>query len=134
MVLYRAFNRATVFEALKWIRTQADRDGTKGRMNRTTICASPLEAKLIMKLLDVNAKLLSPHYRPPRDSFEEGFQVSILLPIGPLGFAELGRLSNDPGCAVCGKERKSRCSQCQSVSYCSVGMYQESSTTLPSRD
>ncbi|PIL28923.1 hypothetical protein GSI_08970 [Ganoderma sinense ZZ0214-1] len=121
VVLYRAFNRATVLEAIKWIQNQGALHGVnKPGLNRTIISASPLEAKLILKLLEVNSKLLSPHYNPPRDSFEEEFKVSILLPIGPLGFSDLGRLSNDPGCAVCGKERKSRCSQCQSVSYCSV--------------
>ncbi|KAI1792753.1 hypothetical protein LXA43DRAFT_314162 [Ganoderma leucocontextum] len=120
VVVYRAFTRTTVFEAINWIRNQVGHAGGKKGLNRTTICASPLEAKLILKLLDMNAKLLSPHYQYLRDTFEEQFQVSVLLPIGPLGFHELGKLSNDPGCAVCGKERKSRCSQCQSVSYCSV--------------
>ena len=114
-----------MLEAVQWIQTQsALRGSDKGmREPRSTIVASPLEAKLILKLLEVNSKLLSPHYQPPRDKSEEEFKLSILLPIGPLGFYELGRLSNDPGCAVCGKERKSRCSQCQSVSYCSVGTF-----------
>ena len=120
-MLYRAFDRATVLEAIKWIQKQGGRN--LGSLDRTIISASPLEAKLLLKLLEVNSKLLSPHYKPARDSSEKEFKVSILLPIGPLGFAELGRLSNDPGCAVCGKERKSRCSQCQSASYCSVGAF-----------
>lgn len=85
------------------------------------IKASPLELKLLLKLLDINKQFLSPEYHPEKERFEERFQTSVIFPIAPLGFEALASLNSDPGCAVCGKKQVKRCSGCQSVSYCSGG-------------
>ncbi|KAI1792760.1 hypothetical protein LXA43DRAFT_314595 [Ganoderma leucocontextum] len=118
VVVYRAFNPITQLDAVSR-QTAVFRSLLDCGQPRVCIRASPLELKLVLKLLAVNAKLLSPHYQPPARLFEQQL-VSVLLPIAPLGFREIDRLGNDPGCVVCGNERKARCSQCQSVSYCSV--------------
>jgi hypothetical protein len=54
---------------------------------------------------------------------EKNFSVSFLLPLGPLDFEDIGRFNLDMGCAVCGNKITKRCSGCQSVTYCSAGMY-----------
>ncbi|KAI1792756.1 hypothetical protein LXA43DRAFT_1093398 [Ganoderma leucocontextum] len=120
VVVYRAFNRIADPDAVH--RQVAIYKGYRGG-NRTvaSINASLLELKLMLKLLDMNTALISPHYQPPQTELEAPFYVSILLPIGPLGFREIDRLGNDPGCVVCGNEPKARCWQCQTVSYCSTG-------------
>ena len=72
------------------------------------IKASPLELKLLLKLLDINKQFLSPEYHPEKERFEERFQTSVIFPIAPLGFEALASLNSDPGCAVCGKKQVKR--------------------------
>ncbi|KAH9931586.1 uncharacterized protein B0H18DRAFT_1116365 [Fomitopsis serialis] len=82
------------------------------------INATPLGQTLLLKLLSINKKLLPPTYAPQRESTEQKFHVSFLLPFGPLGYEDIGKLNKDTGCVLCGRKTASRCRQCQSVSYC----------------
>ncbi|TFK85917.1 hypothetical protein K466DRAFT_525107 [Polyporus arcularius HHB13444] len=123
VLTYRAINRETGAEGAEWTSFQWARDSAEKRLPQevvgvSEIKASVLELKLILKLLAMNAPLLPPDYKPPKDPLEERFKLSVLMPLAPLGFDVLGRLNSDVGCALCGKEQTSRCSQCQSVSYC----------------
>lgn len=124
MLLYRIYTRADGLEGIKWCQYQYNKvDQRPGDNDIRTIMTTPLEFKLLQELLTMNAKLLPLGYKPRKDLYEEKFRVSVLLPVGPLTFEALGSLNNDTGCVICGKERTSRCSQCQSVSYCGASEY-----------
>ncbi|RDX41978.1 hypothetical protein OH76DRAFT_1467037 [Lentinus brumalis] len=119
VLLYRMHTAKDAIEGMQWGQHQYDKDpNSRVEGGISMITATPLEMKLLMKLLSMNAKLLPPDYKPERGPYEEKHKVSVLLPVGPLSFEALGSLNNDTGCAICEKERTSRCSQCQSVSYC----------------
>ena len=83
--------------------------------------ATLLEQKLLLKTLEGNKKRLAPEYRPRLLQYEDDFEISFLLPIGPLSYHDVGKLNLNTGCAVCGRDIVSRCSQCQSISYCGTG-------------
>ncbi|KAI0767665.1 hypothetical protein C8Q74DRAFT_1204403 [Fomes fomentarius] len=122
VLLYRIYTRADGLEGIKWCQYQYNKvDQRPGDNDIRTIMTTPLEFKLLQELLAMNAKLLPLEYKPRKDLYEEKFRVSVLLPVGPLTFEALGSLNNDTGCVICGKERTSRCSQCQCVSYCGAG-------------
>ncbi|PIL28918.1 hypothetical protein GSI_08965 [Ganoderma sinense ZZ0214-1] len=74
--------------------------------------------KMLLKILKTNSSLVPPDYNVTRGPLEERFKVSVLLPVGPLEYDALSKLNNNMGCTVCGKRASSRCSSCQSVSYC----------------
>ena len=86
-----------------------------------------LEAKLLMKILKLNAKLLPPDVEQKlggrKSPGEQDFKFSFLLPISPLTQNDVGRLNLDLGCAQCGEKSVKRCSLCQSVRYCSAGTF-----------
>ena len=124
VVTYRPYNCYNGADGAEWACYTWNRDNARmGReeLGMSEIKASPLELKLLLKLLDINKKFLSPEYHPEKERFEERFQTSVIFPIAPLGFEALASLNSDPGCAVCGKKQVKRCSGCQSVSYCSGG-------------
>lgn len=87
------------------------------------ITATELEQKLMLMILDMNAKRLPPNTVVDRMKSEQDFKLSFLLPMGPLSSQDLGKLNANTGCVVCGGDTKSRCSQCQFVSYCGKGMF-----------
>ncbi|KZT64965.1 hypothetical protein DAEQUDRAFT_565047 [Daedalea quercina L-15889] len=66
----------------------------------------------------MNGKLLSTKYEPEKDATEQNFKALFMPPPGPLGYEDIGKLNNDPGCVLCGKKTGSRCKQCMSVFYC----------------
>jgi hypothetical protein len=84
------------------------------------VTATELEQKLLLMILDMNAKRLPPNLNNEveRMKSETEFKLSFLLPMGPLGYDDLSKLNINTGCAVCGDDTVSRCAQCQSVSYC----------------
>ena len=88
-----------------------------------SLSTTPLERSMLSKLLLLNSKRLSADYQPKRRKNEEPFRLSFLIPLGPISMKDLGKLTNNSGCAVCGDTRKSlrRCGDCQSISYCSQG-------------
>ena len=85
------------------------------------ISATELEQKLLLLILEMNSKRLPPSLTVKRLNSEKDFKLSFLLPIGPLSYHDVGKLNLNTGCAVCGRDIVSRCSQCQSISYCGTG-------------
>jgi len=87
------------------------------------LSTTPLERSMLSRLLILNSKRISTDYEPHRRTNEDSFCLSFLLPLGPISMQDLGKLTNNSGCAVCGDTRKSlrRCGSCQSIFYCSKG-------------
>ncbi|PPR06757.1 hypothetical protein CVT24_013065 [Panaeolus cyanescens] len=81
----------------------------------TPVVISDLERRLLLALWDMNRARLDSAFQAKAKS---GYKASIVLPLGSIGMKELGELTGDTGCAVCGKRSYSRCIQCQSVTYC----------------
>ncbi|PCH36759.1 hypothetical protein WOLCODRAFT_140570 [Wolfiporia cocos MD-104 SS10] len=115
VLLYRALSDAQRWTSEEWAEAQADQNG---QHEMATIKSTTLEQKLLLKVLSLNATYLPADYSPERGPTEDGFQVSLLLPVGPLSFGDVGKLNRDLGCAVCGKKSDNRCARCKSVSYC----------------
>ena len=114
VLLYRTFTRENVYEGIEWMREQRD---TRGALPQ--IHATPIEQKLLLKLLKNNASLVPPELEVDRTSTEVNYRLSVLLPIGPLEFEDIASLNKVVGCSVCGKKEASKCSQCLTVTYCS---------------
>ncbi|EJF59852.1 hypothetical protein DICSQDRAFT_171585 [Dichomitus squalens LYAD-421 SS1] len=103
VLLYRSYTPSDGIEHKRWGHSQHAKDPDMGdRISRISA---------------------TPDYQPDKQRFEQKFKLSVLLPVGPLGFGALGRLNNDTGCAVCEEQRSSRCSQCQSFAYYGAGTY-----------
>ncbi|KAK0449821.1 uncharacterized protein EV420DRAFT_766086 [Desarmillaria tabescens] len=89
-----------------------------GQMGLPQIVCTPEEQALLRKLLFQNSQRLVPEYAPHKERYEKTFKTSFLVPLGPPDQITIGKLSSNLGCEVCGEKTTSRCSQCQSVSYC----------------
>ncbi len=122
VVLYRSFIPSDLMACAQWTLNQADSNPPSVGRSIINVTATPLEQKLLLKLLKVNAPLVPPDFTIERQRGEEHFSVSVLLPVGPLEFDALAKLNEKQGCSVCGKKTTSRCSQCQSASYCGSGI------------
>jgi hypothetical protein len=118
VVLYKKIQRPLDSHARNMLETMFV--GQKAVGNVST---SELERDMLLKLLYSNSKRLSADYKPERLEYEDTFQSSFILPLGPISMHDLGKLTNNTGCAVCGDVRKAlmRCADCQSISYCSRG-------------
>ncbi|KAG5643923.1 hypothetical protein DXG03_009331 [Asterophora parasitica] len=68
-----------------------------------TVSTTVLERKYMLKLLGINSKRLSLVYQPRRERYEAEHILSFLVPVGPLGLQDLGKLNNNPGSSYCGK-------------------------------
>ncbi|KIY48542.1 hypothetical protein FISHEDRAFT_43183 [Fistulina hepatica ATCC 64428] len=86
--------------------------------NVPTIYATPQEQLLLSKLLYTNVSRVSETYKPPRRANEGPFSVSFFVPIGPPSPTDIGHISSNTGCIICGKRLTMRCSQCHGVGYC----------------
>ncbi|KAL1741790.1 hypothetical protein HDZ31DRAFT_44689 [Schizophyllum fasciatum] len=82
------------------------------------IRSSVQEQALLRKLLSVNTEKLSAAYRPKLEPHEKNFKISFLMPVKPLSQLDVGKLTSDTGCVVCGKKTTSRCTGCLAVAYC----------------
>ncbi|KDR80994.1 hypothetical protein GALMADRAFT_61129 [Galerina marginata CBS 339.88] len=86
----------------------------------TGIQTTELERLTMLKLFRMNTKRLTGDFYPEDSKARsQGLKPSFLLPLGPLTMREMGKLTTDTGCEVCGKKNISRCLQCLSVAYCS---------------
>ena len=91
-----------------------------------TIDISDLEQLALVKLFKRNGKNLHPRYQEANGTGEAkklGLQASFVLPLCPLSMHDLGRLTRNPGCEICGKKDTSRCTGCFSTTYCSRGEF-----------
>ncbi|KAI0752552.1 hypothetical protein C8Q80DRAFT_460968 [Daedaleopsis nitida] len=120
VVLYRPFDRSNGAACADWICRQSHANAPAVGFGFFGINATPLEQKVVHKLLKANAHLLPSDFAVQRHPDEEHFKLSVLLPVGPLDFDALAKLNEKQGCVLCGKKTTSRCSQCQSVSYCGI--------------
>ena len=84
-----------------------------------------LEYYAMLKLFGDNATQLHSKYQNKNEEDKSVLLVaSFVLPLCPIGMRDLGILTKDPGCEVCGnagKENIKRCAGCLAVSYCSKG-------------
>ncbi|KAI9056703.1 hypothetical protein FKP32DRAFT_1598891 [Trametes sanguinea] len=118
IILYWPFGPEGAREALLWGRIQVRNNPKSVGEVGADIMSKQIDQKLLLKLLDMNTKLLPPGYKPKRRRGEEKYRVSVLLPVGPLSGDAIGKLNSKTGCAICGKPASQRCGQCQSASYC----------------
>lgn len=116
LLLYRSFDISNPFPGVNWAKEQMSKNDD---MQETD--APELTQKLTLLILDSNAKRLPANLTVERLNFEKDFKLSFLLPLGPLTPHDIGKLNLNTGCLVCGRDISSRCSQCQSVSYCGSG-------------
>ena len=123
VVVWRAFDQSTAAQSSQWLHQQNDTSPLAADMGKLAL-KRPLpllEQKLLVKILKGNTPLISKELRIEKRSTEKQFQTSVILPIGPLEYEALSKLNSHVGCSVCGKKAATRCSQCQSVSYCGAG-------------
>lgn len=118
LLIYQHLTKHDAMEGLAWIHSVEER-GYSGVPN---IYGTQLERQLLLKLLSMNSKLLPPNFEPEKIDTEKNFRASFLIPIGPLPLKDFAGLNADRGCNLCGKPSSKRCSDCQSVSYCSQGI------------
>ena len=100
-----------------WIMDSAPADGFP------KILATISEQRLLLLLLRENAKRLPVTLKLRREAYEEEFEPSFLLPVGPLESDEVAEMSVD-ACAICSKPSTAVCGGCQTVHYCGPGVYQ----------
>ncbi|KAI1792762.1 hypothetical protein LXA43DRAFT_972427 [Ganoderma leucocontextum] len=118
VVLYRTIDKATGASGADWASLQARSNPPHLGCGFHAVKATLLEQKMLLNILKTNNSLVPPDYNVTRRPLEERFEVSVLLPIGPLEYDALSNLNNNMGCTMCGKRASSRCSSCQSISYC----------------
>ncbi|KAK1232750.1 hypothetical protein PQX77_004108 [Marasmius sp. AFHP31] len=82
------------------------------------VTATLEEQTLMLSFLHANSKRLAPEYQPARKAEENTFVPSFILPVGSISQVDLGRLSSDSGCVVCGEKGSKKCKGCFSVRYC----------------
>ncbi|KAJ3777401.1 hypothetical protein FB446DRAFT_681134 [Lentinula raphanica] len=117
IVLYRRGARdSPSFDTVKWVQEVMMTQQPLGGQIRAT----PEEQKLLLAVLNANARRLSPDYSVKRHSSgtEAPFALSFLLPIGPINQRDMGNLTHHTGCVVCGQKTRSKCSRCLAMEYC----------------
>lgn len=122
MVLYhRGTQDAPADATLSWV-CEALSESKAKQIPVVTITASLEEQKLLLAILNLNARRLSPNYSIKRKQTEAPFLLSFLLPVSPISQRDVGKLTKHTGCFVCGKKTTSKCSLCLSVEYCGTSM------------
>ncbi|KAF7375747.1 MYND-type domain-containing protein [Mycena sanguinolenta] len=79
------------------------------------------QQNLLARILRRNSKRIEPTYRPDGLEVGNGFDLSFLIPIGPLTLKDRGKHSTIEGCPNCGETAVDlkKCARCLGVSYCS---------------
>ncbi|KAJ4471599.1 hypothetical protein J3R30DRAFT_3527059 [Lentinula aciculospora] len=117
VVLYcRGTRDAPAFDTLQWVQEVV----SNRKSPALKVTATPEEQKLLLAILNLNARRLSSAYPVKRNSSgtEATFALSFLLPLGPVNQQAIGKLTRHPGCVVCGKKTVSKCSRCLAMTYC----------------
>lgn len=78
----------------------------------------PHTYSLFLKVLELNATRTD---TSNQESLESGWKSSYILPLGPISMIDIGSLSKNSGCVVCGKKATNVCAGCKYVSYCGKG-------------
>ncbi|KAJ3530229.1 hypothetical protein NMY22_g8661 [Coprinellus aureogranulatus] len=84
-----------------------------------------LARRAFLRLLTLNSKGLIAQYEPEdsndkKYSRKKKWKMSFVLPLGPVPMEDVGKLTTDPGCDVCGNAKNTRrCTQCLTAVYCS---------------
>ncbi|KAM5545419.1 hypothetical protein V8D89_001032 [Ganoderma adspersum] len=98
VVLYRTIDRVTGASGADWAILQARSNPPHLGHGFHSVKATLLEQKLLLKILKANNSLVPPDYNVARGPLEDRFEVSALLPIGPLEYDALSKLNNNMGC------------------------------------
>ncbi|VDB84575.1 unnamed protein product [Peniophora sp. CBMAI 1063] len=77
------------------------------------------EQALLRRLLYINSTRVSSNYGPQLRDYEQQWKKTFLIPLGPLSQVQIGKLTNDLGCASCSNPATQQCTACLSVRYCS---------------
>ncbi|KAF9445845.1 hypothetical protein P691DRAFT_777271 [Macrolepiota fuliginosa MF-IS2] len=83
------------------------------------------EQRFLEFYLALNATRLSDTFKLPEELVEERYKFGFILPTGELQPADVARLNEMKGCALCGEPGSSRCNGCKSIQYCSEGCQKE---------
>ncbi|KAJ7213095.1 hypothetical protein GGX14DRAFT_446280 [Mycena pura] len=85
------------------------------------LLATLKEQHLLLRLLRRNSKRIESTYQPTGRETAKGFELSFLLPVGPLSAKDRGKHNTIEGCPSCGETAPDlkKCTRCLSVSYCS---------------
>ncbi|KAJ2966965.1 hypothetical protein NUW54_g13652 [Trametes sanguinea] len=89
--LYRSITRPNAMEGARWVQHQVHHNPKKLDGLGLNISATQLEQKVLLKLFDMNAKLLPASFNPKKELYEEHYRATVLLPIGPLGPEAIGK-------------------------------------------
>ncbi|KAL4244335.1 MYND-type zinc finger protein samB [Abortiporus biennis] len=98
VLIYLPTTKADPAPGLNWIHEQI----SQGAMSLANISATDTEGKSLLKLLEMNSRLVPSSFTFKRSKTEKDFKVSLLLPLGPLDFEGIAKLNFDTG--YCGLE------------------------------
>ncbi|KAF8172560.1 hypothetical protein K438DRAFT_1611782 [Mycena galopus ATCC 62051] len=98
-----------------------ERKGVSPGWAQCMVGATLQEQNLLVRLLRRNSKRILSSYCRDRLETGNGFELSFLLPIGPLTMKDRGKHSTIEGCPNCGETAVDlkKCARCLGVSYCS---------------
>ncbi|VDB84566.1 unnamed protein product [Peniophora sp. CBMAI 1063] len=92
---------------------------SKLRGNENVIVCTPQEFTLVRRLLDINSSKVAPEYEASLSPDQRDFRRSFIIPVGPLDQVQIGKITHNTGCVVCGSESTKNCSGCKIEKYCS---------------
>ncbi|KAJ6488866.1 hypothetical protein C8R45DRAFT_993058 [Mycena sanguinolenta] len=98
-----------------------DRPGVYPGWAQNLAGATLQQQNLLVRILRRNSKRILSTYRPDGMEIGNGFELSFLIPIGPLTLKDRGKHSTIEGCPNCGETAVDlkKCARCLGVSYCS---------------
>ncbi|KAJ3778996.1 hypothetical protein FB446DRAFT_657227, partial [Lentinula raphanica] len=121
IVLYRrGTHDSPSFDTVKWVQeVMMTQEPLGGRFR-----ATPEEQKLLLAVLNVNARRISPDYfvqvKRHSSGTEAPLALSFLLPIGPINQRDMGNLTHHNSCVVVDRRQEANglWSRCLARKYC----------------